>query len=193
MQKEYKKFMELLNEKQVTKDNLQKDIEVKEEEINSLHEEYKKALMNNDDKKADSKQDEIYELKKQIERNQDKLSLVGVGDTQLEEQASKVLNETNEAIQKLSDEAVQKGKEYHELRKELIAKAHEVSKYRSADHKYIKAVENVADTLPAWADKQDRSLRYDEFVKRHRYTKKSRVPSLMAFNERELYKAERGV
>lgn len=154
MQSEYKKFKKLLESKQVYVDELKADNEGKEKELISLDESYKQALISNNDKQADKYEDDIYNLKKFIKRNEVKLSLVYEADPELEAQAMKVLTESNQAIDELNESTKKKAENYHDLRKELISIVSEIQKAKLKVTPYQASMRHVIKILPRWAENE---------------------------------------
>lgn len=156
MQKEYKNFVQLVEEKEVFKTELSASIKADEDKKVLLDKQYKDLLVKNDDPGADKLQDDIYNLKKVIQRNQDKLQLIDESDEALEHQASKVLAESNEGIEALNIEAKALADEYHGMRKQMLDKAIELQKHQSKGTHYRHAMAVVIKNLDGFAETESK-------------------------------------
>ncbi|HLR60540.1 MAG TPA: hypothetical protein VK094_08735, partial [Pseudogracilibacillus sp.] len=116
---ELNKFKEMLEAEKAKKADLVKLIEDEKQQAADKETAYKQALSADDDKKADSLQKDIEGLERSIKRNEDKLSLTNdkrLSDDALMLQADEVLNESVEALDKLTANVKKLEAEFYEIK-----------------------------------------------------------------------------
>lgn len=191
----FKLFKQEIKNEQERKDTLANKIEENKGTLEQLEADYKQSLIDDQDEIATELKKKIDNLLQENKLSEDKLALLEdkENNSKYHTLADNVLNEAEQELKRLRVEAKTIEKEYYEIMKQLELKAREISKYRGADQKYIYMINNVANTLPKWADKQD-SIRYAEYTRpKYKYNSLFSVPILKPFDERKLHEAERGL